>query len=142
MQCYERRGKEVVGPKETKRWAEVTPSMMSDEEEQGETYIRHPPLYRSTLLSEFIEKLESRYDKRSSIHPRKMRVLGAPVDVPVPAEAKKWMIRPESCRDTAHDVNDQHPIHDQPTSQQEEDTQEASRNSGEESDSSGSVELF
>ena len=50
--------------------------------------------------------------------------------------------RPESCRDTAHDINDQHPIDHQPTSQQEEDTQEASRNSGEESDSSGSVELF
>ena len=99
-------GPEVVGPKETKRWAEVTPSMMSDEEEQGETYIRHPPLYRSTLISQFIEKLESRYEKRSSNHPRKKRVLGAPVDIPVPAEAKKWMIQPTAFRarqNTAHE---------------------------------------
>ena len=70
--------------------------MMSDEKEQGDMYIRHPPQYRSSLLAQFIEKLDSRYEKRNSAtsHPRKKRIVGSPIDVPTPVEAKKWMLKP------------------------------------------------
>ena len=103
LQCYERRGKEVIGSKETKHWSEVTPSMMSDEEEQGDTYIRHPPRYRSTVLAQFIDKLDGRYEKLNSSthHPRKKRVLGCSLDVPIPPEAKKWMVKPGLMRERA-----------------------------------------
>ena len=121
LQCYERRGKEVIGSREAKRWSEVTPSMMSDEEEQGDTYIRHLPLYRSTLLSQFIDKLDGRHEKRNSgaNHPRKQRVLGCSVDVPIPSDAKKWMIKPDLMRNEVstsleiqgeHDMNQDSPM--------------------------------
>lgn len=75
---------------------------MSDEEEQGDIYIRRPPQYRSNLLAQFIEKLESRYEKRNSAtsHPRKKRIVGSPIDVPTPVEAKKWMLKPGIISDT------------------------------------------
>lgn len=105
---------------------------MSDEEEQEDTYIRHPPLYRSSLLSQFIEKLECRYEKRESStnHPRKRRVLGTPVDVPIPAEAKKWMIKPRDVQSTStlDDIQNTE--------------QNISQSEDEGSDSSGSEELF
>ena len=87
----------MIGSKEIKRWSEVTPCMMSDEEEQGDAYVRHPPLYRSNILSQFIDKLDSRYEKRNSNtnHPRKARILGSYVTVPIPPDAKKWMLKPE-----------------------------------------------
>lgn len=70
--------------------------MMSDEEKQGDVYIRHPPSYRSSTLTKFIEKLDSRSEgKNSKSHPRVKRQLGTSVDVPVPRKAKKWMLRSE-----------------------------------------------
>lgn len=86
---------------EAKRWSEVTPCMMSDEEERGDTYVRHPPLYRLNILSRFIDKLDSRCEKPNSTtnHPHKVRILGSSLNVPIPPDAKKWMLKPEM-RDT------------------------------------------
>ena len=68
--------------------------MMSDEELQGDIYIRHPPSYRSEILSKFIEKLDSRAAKSNdSAHPRVMRQLGTPAEVAIPSSCKKWMIK-------------------------------------------------
>ena len=69
--------------------------MMSDEEEQGEVYIRHPPSYRSDILSSFIEKLDSRCSKEANSQPRKKRVVGSPIMKAVPINAKKWMLKDE-----------------------------------------------
>lgn len=70
---------------------------MSDEELNGSEYIRHPPSYRLAMFSKFIEKLDSRLEKRSlkKRHPRTKRIIGSPVSKPVPPYAKKWMIKPE-----------------------------------------------
>ena len=52
----------MTSAKEKKYWAEVTADMMSDEENVGNKYIRHPPLYWSEQLTRFIHKLNSRLE--------------------------------------------------------------------------------
>ena len=79
FQSYERRGKKVKGEKESKYWQDVLPCMMSDEEERGDEYIRHPPVYRSEVLSSFISKLDSRCDKAQKTQPCKKQILGSPL---------------------------------------------------------------
>ena len=70
--------------------------MMSDEEENGEGFVRHPPSYRSEVLNNFIAKLDSRYDKtQQKTQPRKKRVLGSPVKKAVPHNAKNWLLKSE-----------------------------------------------
>ena len=69
--------------------------MMSDEEECGDTYIRHRPSHRSKLLNEFISKLESRCETTQNIQPRKKRTIGYPVSKTVPLNAKNWVLKPE-----------------------------------------------
>lgn len=74
------------------RWKEVTPAMMSDEEELDDVYVRHRPAYRSALFNSFIDKLDERENHLNPSRPRHKRQLGEVVDVPIPNEAKKWMI--------------------------------------------------
>ena len=45
LQSYERRSKAIRGQKEQKYWGAVTVEMISDEEREGEKWIRHRPLY-------------------------------------------------------------------------------------------------
>ena len=45
MQSYERRGAVVRAGRESELWEGVTPDMMSEEEEDGEGYVRHQPSY-------------------------------------------------------------------------------------------------
>lgn len=73
----------------------VTPDMMSDEEEDGAVYIRHPPSYRSDALSSFIVKLDSRLEAEGggTAHPRTERRLGSPRQKTAPPLAAKWTIR-------------------------------------------------
>ena len=80
--------------KEAERWKQLTPDMMSDEELQGDIYIRHPPSYRSDILSKFVAKLDSRAAKsKDSAHPRVMRRLGSPAEIAIPSNCKKWMVK-------------------------------------------------
>ena len=76
-----------------KYWSEVTPDMMSDEEKDGETYFRHQPSFRSTRFNNFIEKLDERIEKMPTSHPRHTRILGSPVEMATPKNAKPWMIK-------------------------------------------------
>ena len=55
----------------------VTPWMMSEEEGQGDTCVQHPRLYRSNVLSRFIDKLAT------------TKIIGSCVTVPIPLDAKK-----------------------------------------------------
>jgi hypothetical protein len=89
----------VTKGKETNLWAQVTPEMMSDEELEGNVYVRHQPSYRSDGLHAFIKKLDSRLETDNSnrwgrgAHPRLERRLGSPREIRAPELAKKWTIR-------------------------------------------------
>ena len=87
--------------KEATLWAEVTPEMMSDEEQEEDYYMRHPPSYRSKALHQFITKLDTRLDKEKGTHPRMERRLGSPIDKAIPSRFKKWTIRRELWEDDA-----------------------------------------
>ena len=103
LQSYERRSRAIkaTSEKEKKYWSDVTPDMMSDEEKDGNTYIRHPPSYRSERLSRFIERLDSRLDRTPSRHARHARVLGSPIEKQAPARAKSWMLKDTNLDDAA-----------------------------------------
>ena len=95
MQSYERRGKVVKEGKEALLWAEVSPDLISEEEKEGDVYVRHPPSHRSDSLNKFIKKLDQRLDSKMDrkTHPRLGRRLGSPRDKTVPPGCKKWMIK-------------------------------------------------
>ena len=69
---------------------------MSDEEKVGETFVRHPPTYRSDRLNAFVNKPDKRLSKLTTGHARHPRVLGSPVTKSVPASAKPWMVKEQS----------------------------------------------
>ncbi len=60
---------------ERELWADVTPDIMSDEEQEQdeETFTCHPPSYRSGALNKFIAKLDAHLDSLPSSHPRGTR---------------------------------------------------------------------
>lgn len=93
-QIYERRAKQVRD-REQDYWKDVTPDMMSDEEKQGDVFIRHQPSYRSTNFTKFLNKLDQRAAAKSSHQPRASRELGSPAKKPIPPMCKQWMIKPE-----------------------------------------------
>ena len=61
-------------------WAEVTPDLMSEEEKEGDVYVRHPPSHRSDSSNKFIKKLDQQLDSKMDRkrHPRLRRRLGSP----------------------------------------------------------------
>ena len=81
--------------REAELWADITPTMMSEEEKEGEVYVRHPPTYRSQAFKKFIEKLDQRLNASTdkSKHPRMDRRLGSPRERPIPPGCKKWIIK-------------------------------------------------
>jgi len=90
------------GGMEAKRWAEITPEMMSEEEldEDNKVYIRHPPEYRSSTLNKFIEKLDERVEAGfKGVHPRMQRLLGSPRKRSPPKYMKDWAINSPSVID-------------------------------------------
>ena len=95
QQSYERRGKVLKDGKEAELWSEVSPEMMSDEEREGEGYVRHQPHYRSLSLNSFIKKLDSRLDSTKGMekHPRLNRRLGSPHEKHIPEGCKKWIVK-------------------------------------------------
>ena len=92
-QSFERRGSVVRSGRESELLEEVTPDMMSEEEEEGNGYIRHPPSYRSKGLNKFTAKLDKRLDTKQSKHPRVARRLGSPREKLLPHMCKKWVIK-------------------------------------------------
>jgi len=85
--------------KETKFWADITADMMSEEEQVGDVYVRHPPHYRSEKFNKFIGKLDERASKKSKSHARFSRKEGSPRKVPIPKHAKQWMIEAKPPQD-------------------------------------------
>ena len=81
--------------REVELWADVYPEMMSDEEKEGEEYVRHQPMYRSKALSSFISNLDERLDSAKDKHPCVTRKLGSPREKPLPEGCKKWLIKKE-----------------------------------------------
>ena len=70
---------------------------MSEEDRDGNRFIRHPPDYRSMKVQQFIDKLEKRLEKRVSANSSKarfIRILGSPRQAALPRNAKKWTVRP------------------------------------------------
>ena len=94
VQVYERRS-QVVKPKEAKNWKFITPEMMSEEEEDGDSFIRHRPSWRSSTLNRFLEKLENRYKSKHPKSLAKPRTYGDPVQKIPPSGAPLWMVSPE-----------------------------------------------
>ena len=66
---------------------------MSEEEEDEDSYTRHPPSYRSKAFDDFINKLDQRLSSKHKKHPRLERKLGSPCDKPIPGHCKKWMVK-------------------------------------------------
>ena len=95
-QIYERRSN-VVKEKEAEKWKHVTPDM-SEEEEEGDSFIRHQPSWRSDIFNHFLEKLEGRYKAKHARSLAKPRTYGEPVQKPPPASAPSWMVR-QHCTD-------------------------------------------
>lgn len=92
IQTYERRSRFVREGREARYWETITPDMMSDEEKAGTKYVRHQPDYRSSRFNSFIKKLDERSGKQNSSRARFEREIGSPVQKPIPANAKSWMI--------------------------------------------------
>lgn len=86
--------------KEASYWCDVTAEMMSDEEKVGDSYVRHPPSYRSKKITEFIHVLDCRAEVKGGAHPR---VLGSPTNVAVPSSTKSWIVRKDLNTETAQE---------------------------------------
>ena len=94
--------------------------MMSEGDSCGEEYIRHPPKYRSDKLNKFITRLDERSVKRNATQPRKIRRCGSPVEVVVPENAKRWIIRKDYRNSGGHVEEDEADIVSENTSTENE----------------------
>ena len=83
----------IRSDREAKLWEDITPDMMSEEEKCDDTYVRHPPSYRSIAVYKFLCKLDKRCEKQMSTHPRIKRLLGSPRKLSAPCHAKRWVIK-------------------------------------------------
>ena len=73
----------------------MTVKMMSDEDRDGGKWVRHRPAYRSDLLNQFIEKLDSHAGTLSMDRARFPRDMGSPRQTEIPSCAKRWMLNTE-----------------------------------------------
>ena len=98
LQKYERRGK-FVTDEERDKWQEITPQMMSDEEEVDGKFKVHRPEWRSIALNDYLKALDSRANASdtASGHPRKERIVGTPIKCQIPAclGSTSWMVEDE-----------------------------------------------
>lgn len=89
-----------------KHWKDVTVDMMSEEENDSarEVYIRHQPSYRSKLLTDFLDELDRRSDKRNKKNnrPKTRRIVGEPLNTPPPPGIPKWIQNDDQVADDAH----------------------------------------
>ena len=74
--------------------------MMSEEEEEGNSFIRHRPSWRCEEFNQFLEMLDERYSEKDPTTKAKAfsRNIGEVVlrDPPVPISVELWMIS-EDC---------------------------------------------
>ena len=69
--------------------------MMSEEEGDNDSFIRHRPSWRSSSLNRFLEKLENRYKSKHPNSLAKPCTYGDPVQKIPPSGTPSWMIVPE-----------------------------------------------
>ena len=81
----------MVKAKEAKTWRMVTPDMMSEEEAEGNEFIRHRPDWRSHRFNKFIEKLDNRYKSKHEKMLAKPRTYGDVVVKSFPDGIPSWM---------------------------------------------------
>ena len=66
--------------------------MMSEEEENGDGFIRHRQSWRSLAFNRFIEKIDTRLSRRGSKTTARKREYGTECDRPAPINIPGWMI--------------------------------------------------
>ena len=88
-QKYDRRSCRVT-ESEQEMWQDVTPTMMSDEEDVGENTFRiHRQEWRSPKMTHLLEELDTRADiATKKVHPRKNRVIGTPLKTNAPSATR------------------------------------------------------
>lgn len=79
--------------------------MMSEEEEEGDTFIRHKPSWRSDTLNQFLEKLESCFKDKHPKSLAKPRKYGEPVEKNVPSGIPSWMIKANEANESLNSNN-------------------------------------
>ena len=92
LQLFERRAK-VLKKKsvELNLWRHITPDMMSEEEEDGDGFVRHSFSWRSQVLNNFLIKLDKRLNTGNPKILAKKRVYGDVIEKPAPANVPLWM---------------------------------------------------
>ncbi len=91
FQKYERRARHVTDS-EMNLWENITPNMMSDEEEVNGEFKIHRPGWRSSDFNGFLERLDARATLANSKRPRYDRCIGTPIKVDPPQDAEPWMV--------------------------------------------------
>lgn len=89
FQKYERRGR-YIKQDERKKWEDVLPSMMSDEEECQGRFKVHRPVWRSSELNQLFDELDERSLQRP--RPRLERFLGTPCKDQPPPNIRDWLL--------------------------------------------------
>ena len=97
----------MVKAKEAKIWKFITPHVMSEEEEEGDSFIRHWPSWRSDTLNQFLEKLERRFKDKHPHSLAKPRTYGEPVQKKAPTGIPSWMVRPQQGDDGIESTPDE-----------------------------------
>ena len=64
---------------------------MSEEEEDGDGFVRHSFSWRSQVLNNFLLKLDKRFNTRNSKILAKKRVYGDIIEKPAPHNIPLWM---------------------------------------------------
>ena len=81
----------MVKAREKTHWKEVTADMMSEEEPDGDEFVRHRPSWRSPFLNRFVAKLENRFIKKNAKSLAKPRRYGSIINRLAPTGIPSWM---------------------------------------------------
>ena len=102
----------MVKNKEKTHWKDVTADMMSEEEPDGDEFIRHRPSWRSPFLNCFVTKLENRFIKKHGKSLAKPRRYGSLIDRPAPAGIPSWMKGNDGDKENVSPENDERVTYD------------------------------
>ncbi len=85
----------MVKAREAKSWKLISPDMMSEEEAEGDDFVRQQPSWKSATLNRFFEKLENRYKSKHEKTLAKPRRYVNPVQREAPPGIPSWMLDTE-----------------------------------------------
>lgn len=107
----------MVKKKEMKLWKDITPDMMSEEEEvqsegSGDSFIRHRPQWRSKRFSRFLTKLDNRFKSKHAKSLAKPRSYGSQSNGRAPSGAPSWILASDSLTTGEKDTENQPPPDD------------------------------